>query len=788
MEKIQLKNAYEHNLKHLDLEIPLNTFTCVTGCSGCGKSSLVFDTIYAESQRGLLEGITGNIYGQKLMNKPKVDSIDNLRPAVNISQNYYNVNPRSTIGTTTEISYSLRSIFALMNSEKEMVSENIFSANNPKSCCPHCMCLGVENRVSKELLIPDKNKTLREGAILFFKGAPESKEQKYLDALCEQYGIDPNKKVNELSKEELHDLLYADDKIRYMLSYKEGKRRKKHYVTLQGAITAIETQRSIGGQHSESSGAYASYIEDVPCHVCGGAKLNQNVLKYKVDGLNYSEVGRMELTALASWLDRLVQGNIPVDRKHDILGLVKNIQRKLDALIQLNVGYLSLERSIPSLSGGERQRVRIATRLTCSLKGLIYILDEPCKGLHYRDVTNIINATHNLIKNDNTVIAIEHNKRYISAAEHIIELGPVGGPNGGYILYEGNESPYIEGASQFKETFFFEHFVEIEKIYLHNIKDENVKFPIGGITCITGVSGSGKSTLAEIIYNCLKGRSSGYCSKITGDSFIKRVIKVDQSPIGKTPRSTLVSYLGIYDEIRSLYSKTDKAKKLKLKSSSFSMNLKGGRCECCQGTGMKKIELNYMPSTYITCPECEGRRFNDQVLSVTYKQRNILDILETPIEDIIDTFYDSKKVYSVLQSMIDMGLGYLKLGQMSMNLSGGEAQRIKLAKALGTPSHGHNLYILDEPTSGLNDADTTKFMNILLSLQKKQDTLLIIEHNIEFIVKVADYIIDFGLLGGQAGGKIVAQGIPKNVFSDLSSSLYGLDNLQNIKEEQNNGE
>lgn len=774
MEKIEIKNAYEHNLKHLNLEIPLNAFTCVTGCSGCGKSSLVFDTIYAESQRGLLEGITGNIYGQKLMNKPKVDSVENLRPAINISQNYYNVNPRSTVGTITEISYSLRSLFAIVNSENEVISESLFSANNPKSYCPNCMGLGVENKVSEDLLIPNKEKTLREGAILFFKGAPESKEQKYLEALCEHYGIDIDKKVTKLSKDELNTLLYADDDVRYMLSYKEGKRRKKHYVNLQGAIIAIEKQRSNLKNASENGGAYASYIEEVPCHVCGGAKLNQSVLKYKVCGLNYSEVESMEITTLSSWLDHINKAEIPSDLQKNVLILVENIKKKLEALIQLNVGYLSLNRSIPSLSGGERQRVRIATRLTCSLKGLIYILDEPCKGLHYKDVSNIINATKTLVKNDNTVIAIEHNKRYISEAEHIIELGPAGGPEGGYILYEGSKTPYHEEQFDLKKQLQLKKYITMNNIHLHNIKNQSVKFPIGGITCVTGVSGSGKSSLAEIIYYCLKGRSSGYCNEMTGEEFIKHVIKVDQAPIGKTPRSTLVSYLDIYDEIRSLFSKTAEAKKLKLTASSFSMNVKGGRCECCQGTGIKKIELNYMPSMYITCPECEGKRFNEQVLSVKYKDKNILDILETPIEDIIEIFCDAKKVYSVLTSMMDLGLGYLKLGQMSMNLSGGEAQRIKLAKALGAPSHGHNLYILDEPTSGLNDADIEKFKNILLGLQEKKDTLLIIEHNIEFIAKVADYIIDFGLEGGQSGGKIVAQGIPQAVFTNPSSSLYDL--------------
>lgn len=392
MEKIIIKDAYEHNLKHIDIEIPLNAFTCVTGCSGCGKSSLVFDTIYAESQRGLLEGMTGNLYGQKLMNKPRVGAIKNLQPALNISQNYYNVNPRSTIGTITEISYYLRSLYAIINSSRaQSISESTFSYNNPKTFCPHCSGLGIETVVSEALLIPDSEKTLREGGILFFKGSSDSKEQKYLEALCEQYGINIDKKVSELSQDELHQLLYADDQIRYKLSYKEGKRRKQHYVYLRGAVSAIQ-DRIASSDISEQSGVYSRYMEDIPCHVCHGAKLRQDVLKYKVEDMNYSEVEQMEFTSLRSWLQGINYNYASSEKEELVSQLIDGMIRKIDALIKLNVGYLCLNRSIPSLSDGEKQRIRIATQLTCSLKGLLYILDEPCKGLHYRDITSIIQA------------------------------------------------------------------------------------------------------------------------------------------------------------------------------------------------------------------------------------------------------------------------------------------------------------------------------------------------------------------------------------------------------------
>lgn len=775
MEKIVIKDAYENNLKHIDIEIPLNAFTCVTGCSGCGKSSLVFDTIYAESQRGFLEGMTGNIYGQKLMNKPKVGSIENLRPALNISQNYYNVNPRSTIGTTTEISYYLRSLFAILNSNtKESVSESIFSSNNPKSFCPHCSGLGIETVVSKSLLIPDEDKTLKEGAIIFFKGSAESKEQKYLEALCEHYGIDINKKVSELTEKELYILLYSEDKIKYKLSYKEGKRRKSHFVFLQGAVSSI-MERVTQTDNTLSTAVYTKYMEDVPCHVCGGAKLRKEVLDYRINGLNYHEVENMELTALNTWLSEFNYGKVLASKKELVSQLINSMLRKISSLIQLNVGYLCLNRTIPSLSGGERQRIRIATQLTCPLKGLIYILDEPCKGLHYRDIKSIIQSTRDLIENDNTVIAIEHNKQYIASADNVIQLGPVGGPKGGYIIDVKKKKSDYKYKLSFKPIEEFKSYIIISDINFRNIKHQDARIPIGAITCVTGVSGSGKTTLTSVVSSCFERKNSAYCKSFEAGNTIKRVLRVNQAPIGKTPRSTIVSYLEIYDEIRTLFSKTESAKKMKISASSFSMNVKGGRCECCQGTGLQKIELNYLPSSYITCPECNGKRFNDKILSVTYNGKTIQEVLETPISEIIDIFEDTSKVYSVLTSMIELGLGYLKLGQMSMNLSGGEAQRIKLAKALGVSSKGHNLYILDEPTSGLNEVDIERFENILLSLQKNNDTIIIVEHNIEFIAKISDYIIDFGTVGGNAGGKVAVQGKPQDVFGCKESSLYNLD-------------
>lgn len=775
LEKIVIKDAHENNLKHLDLEIPLDSFVCITGCSGCGKSSLVFNTIYAESQRGFLEGMTGNIYNQKLMNKPKVRTIENLRPALNISQNYYNVNPRSTIGTITEISYYLRALFSLINSDSDNeVPENIFSFNNPKAFCPNCNGLGVELVISKDLLVPDTEKTLRDGAILYFKGSVEGKEQKSLEALCNHYGIDIEKKFSQLTEDEINKLLYTEEELKVKILYKEGKRRKQHFVSLKGVIPLLKEQ-IVNIDSTSQLITYSKYTTMIPCHVCNGARLGKQALRYTVNGLNYSEVESLELTTLHSWISNLTDERITANKQELVTQLCDIIIKKLDALIELNIGYLCLDRIVPSLSGGERQRIRIATQLTCSLKGIIYILDEPCKGLHYRDITSIIKATKKLVQHGNSVIAIEHNKQYISSADYKIELGPEGGVNGGYLMCEGKNQNNLSILLDFKKISNFKEYLEVNNICFRNIIRQDARFPIGGITCITGVSGSGKSTLAMAVAESLKKSTAKKYGNIKGESLIKKIIQVNQAPIGKTPRSTVVSYLEIFDEIRSLFSKTTMAKKFKMSPSMFSMNVKGGRCECCQGTGLKKIDLNYLPSSYITCPECHGRRFNDSVLAVKYADKTILDILDTPVLDIVEIFKDRKKIYSVLNSMIELGLGYLTLGQMSMNLSGGEAQRIKLAKALGIFSRGRNLYILDEPTSGLNETDIEKFIKVLFSLQNKGETLLIIEHNIEFIAKIADHIIDFGIYGGKAGGKIVAQGKPKDVFLQKESSLYNLE-------------
>lgn len=774
-ESIIVYNANENNLKNITIEIPLDSFTCVTGPSGCGKSSLVYDTIYAESQRNFLESMSGNMYGQKIMDKPKVKEIKNLRPALNVSQNYYNVNPRSTIGTVTDISYYLRNLFALITAEISGINidTNYFSANNPSSCCKKCKGLGEEYVVSEELLIPDSSKTLANGGILYFKGNKSSMEYKILEAECDYFGIDLNKKVSDLSDEEREALLYRKYEIEYSLKFKTPKGRYKQKIILRKGVVTELNELLEDVETPSTFASISKFLSKTSCSCCGGLKLKKEVLEIKLENKNIAEVELLPLDDFLLWLETVRNSATKFASQDQIIQLIIDIKQRVQNIIDLKLEYLTLGRTVPSLSGGEIQRIRFANQLSCSLCGIVYILDEPCKGLHYKNTSSLIDATKKIVEKGNTVIAIEHNKQYISEAEKIIELGPVGGPKGGYIISDtGNKCEYIYDIV-FKNVTSTKEFVSVHGINFHNLKNVDVSIPLGKITCISGVSGSGKSTLTTVLAECCEKQKASKCSEVNNISKLKKVLHVNQQPIGKTPRSTVVSYLGIYDTIRELFANTKEAKELGLTSSDFSMNVEGGRCENCQGTGKKKIELTYMPDTYIECPECHGKRFKSAVLSVNYKGNTINDVLDKTISDIKYLFDDMPSIRNILQCMIDIGMGYISLGQMSMNLSGGEAQRIKLAKCLGAKSTGKNLYILDEPTSGLNFQDIDLLEKILNKLSEAQETILIIEHNIEFIAHVADYLVDLGTIAGDKGGNTIIQGIPMEVFDNKLSSWNG---------------
>ena len=777
-EYITIVNAKENNLKNITISIPLNSFTCVVGPSGCGKSSLIYDTLYAESQRNFLQSMSVNLYGQKIMDKPKVDKIINLRPALNVSQVSYNTNPRSTVGTATDISYFLRTLFSLIaiNDYKINVDMSYFSSNNPSSFCKKCHGTGEEYYINENLLIPNEEKTLNNGAILYYKGNRTSLEYKTLESVCETYNIDINKRFCDLTNQEKTILLYRDDIVSFLIRFKTQKGRyKTKQIQNKGLINELNEKLENVDVPSVFS-SISKYLSKRPCSKCHGYKLKKEVLDIRVCEKNLAEVENIPLNKIYSWLHSVKEKYEYYSINAQVNYLLNEIKKRVDELINLNLGYLCLSRNIPSLSSGESQRVRIANQITGDLSGLVYILDEPCRGLHYLNVKNIVKATKKLIDKGNTVIAIEHNKSYISNANQIIELGPVGGPEGGKVISSGLPSNF-KLKIKFKEKKKFNNYVELKNINYHNLKNINVKFPIGHITSISGVSGTGKSSLIDVLFDSLSNKKAINCGSVSNGHYIKKVLYVDQKPIGKTPRSTIISYLGIYDEIREIFSKTDDATKYNLKSSDFSMNVAGGRCEECLGTGRKKIELTYMPDSYIKCPVCKGKRFKKEVLFVEYKGYNINDILDLPITKVKDIFSDKPNIIQTLDCMIEIGLGYLSLGQMSMNLSGGESQRVKLVKYLGTKNTGKSLYILDEPTTGLGEKDILLLENIINKLNQMNETIVIIEHNIEFITNISDYLIDLGVKAGDEGGNVIISGYPKDVVNNTNSSWSFLKNI-----------
>ena len=769
MGSIRVRGAREHNLRGIDVDIPLGKLTCVTGVSGCGKSSLVHDTLYAESQRMFLEGLSGNDMGQQLMKAPDVDSIDNLRPSLNVSQSYYNFNPRSTVGTVTEVSHGLRSLFALVVSWETglRLDDAFFSRNNPSSWCPECQGTGEGYAISLEKLIPDPTKRLSVGAILYYKGGKSSPERKTLLAVCERLGIDPDSRFCDLGEAQVDALLNRTSPLELSIRYKNprGSYRQRK-VTSRGVL--VELEEKLKDVDTPSTLASISkYLERVPCKTCGGSGLNAEAAAYKICGMTMGDAEQARLSELLKWAGTVHDFYASSPIAKPVGTLCERISRRLERLVELKVGYLSLSRKVPTLSGGESQRVRIANQLSCSLNGLVYILDEPCRGLHPRDAESIISATRELVNRDNTVVAIEHDHRFISNADWEIRLGPQGGPNGGSVVSMGapqkrkDTNPSRREPAKARDTLTLDHLSQ------NNVRDLSICLPLGVVTALTGVSGSGKSSLLTAMQQKVDLMVS---DKSVPKSKIDGVHLVNQKPIGKTPRSTVASYLGTMDEIRKAFAETEDAKSLGLGPSAFSLNVSGGRCETCQGTGLEKVSYRDLPDTYIECPECHGRRFSDEVLSVKVWGMTVTDVLDTPIEELIEKIPSDSATYEMLDCVIRIGLGYLTLGQTSMSLSGGEAQRIKLAKALGKTGVGKGIYFLDEPTSGLEREDARLLTQALLSLSSGGATVVLTEHDPTFIEETADHVIDLGTKAGNDGGSIVCTGSPAKVFDDPQSS------------------
>ena len=928
-EYIRIRGANEHNLKHIDVNIPRNELVVLTGLSGSGKSSLAFDTIYAEVQRRYMESLSSyarQFLGQ--MEKPDVESIDGLSPAISIDQKSTNRNPRSTVGTVTEIYDYFRLLYARIGTphcpkcgreiKKQSVDQMVdqimsmpertriqllapvvkgrkgehvkllekmrrsgfvrvkidgnlydlseeirleknnkhlievvvdrlvvkpgiekrltdsietvlslsegllvveeadsgeiqtfsssyacpdcgisveeveprsFSFNNPFGACPECSGLGYKMEFDEDLMIPDKSLSIAEGAIqvLGWQSCtdPSSYTFAILKALSETYGFDLNTPYQELPEKVRHMLIYGTDGRQVKVHYK-GQRGEGFYdVAFEGLIKNSERRyRETGSDTMKQE--YESFMRITPCRACRGQRLKPSSLAVTVCGKNIYEVTNQSVQDLQRFLEQMT-----LTRQQELIGgqILKEIRARIRFLMDVGLDYLSLTRATGTLSGGEAQRIRLATQIGSGLVGVAYILDEPSIGLHQRDNDKLLNTLCHLRDLGNSVIVVEHDEDTMLAADYIVDIGPGAGEHGGEVVATGTARELMENPASVTGAYLSGRLCipvpEIRRtpvgwLTVHgaaenNLKNIDVKFPLGVFTCVTGVSGSGKSSLVnEILYKSLAKNLNhartipGKHKGIEGMECLDKVICIDQSPIGRTPRSNPATYTGVFDMIRDLFASTADAKARGYKKGRFSFNVKGGRCEACAGDGILKIEMHFLPDVYVPCEVCQGKRYNRETLEVKYKGKSIYDVLDMTVEEALTFFENVPFVRRKIETLYDVGLSYIKLGQPSTTLSGGEAQRIKLATELSRRSTGKTAYILDEPTTGLHFADVHKLTEILQRLAQGGNTVIVIEHNLD-VIKTADYIIDMGPEGGDGGGTVVAQGTPEEVAENPSS-------------------
>ncbi|MBR5795450.1 MAG: excinuclease ABC subunit UvrA [Erysipelotrichaceae bacterium] len=925
-EKIIIKGARENNLKNIDLEIPRNQLVIMTGVSGSGKTSLAFDTIYAEGQRRYVESLSA--YARQFlgnMEKPDVDLIEGLSPSISIDQKTTSNNPRSTVGTVTEIYDYLRLLYArvgtpycpehnepissqtvkqmveqiraskdearlqilapivkrqkgthkdlfeklrkdgymrvivdgdmhlledeitleknknhdisvvvdrIMNREEnrsrmhdsietalkmtdglvevlidtEMVlfsanyackycgfslprlEPRLFSFNSPLGACDDCKGLGFKQKVSIDLLIPDDTLSIRQGGIRYYKNIVDSEniEWQNFNALCKYYKIDLDKPLNQFSKREMEIVLYGSyEPISYKIEARSGNSYSKNGF-IEGAITLIE-RRFMETSSSFSREWYGSFMEEAVCPTCGGKRLNPMALCVRVGGKNIHEWTEMSVKQALEFMDNLELTNT---QKEISRLIVKEIRERLTFLKDVGLEYLTLDRMAGTLSGGEAQRIRLATQIGSHLTGVLYVLDEPSIGLHQRDNSRLIQTLKNMRDLGNTLIVVEHDEETMLESDWIVDVGPGAGVHGGEIIFNGPTKEIMDCEASITGQFLSGKkvisypserrkgngkFLKVKKASENNLKNINVQIPLGTLTVVTGVSGSGKSTLVnEIICKTLQQHlgkqrvKPGKCKEVVGIEYIDKVIEIDQDPIGRTPRSNPATYTGVFDDIRDLFAMSVEAKARGYDKGRFSFNVKGGRCEECRGDGVKRISMHFLPDVYVPCEECGGKRYNDETLQVTFKGKSIYDVLEMTVEEALTFFSSIHKIKHRLQTLMDVGLGYIKLGQPATTLSGGEAQRVKLASELQRKATGKTVFILDEPTTGLHSYDVNKLLTVIQRLVQNGDTVIVIEHNLD-VIKNADYIIDLGPEGGDEGGSIVACGTPEEVAKEEKS-------------------